>query len=407
MIKKESVGLFIILLFAARIFYLVPFDNMSIGPLSMSDIGLLLLCIWACLATIKYWKYKVSLPGDILIYLLLALVVISSIRSNLLFGQSFMLGFRAQRYFLIGSMIYFPIRKLVLVENLSIYDVKKLLVWFGTATILIAVLQYMVAGNFVFLQTTISFRYGSPRFYLSNITPNFCMMVALGGVLSTDKVATKNNIKNIWIFMLALFFNMQVIKMRNSSMSVLLAMAFVFLLWKGNGSKKAMFGAAGLVFAVFMLNTTMVQDVIQQVIGTAAESHNYEIRQVGKALYLEALAQSPIFGRGFPNIGNEAAYTAAGFNEGIVLGDNGVWGFLYVYGILGIIWLIAMLGSRFYYSYKIGRAEGDYSYLLYTSFLIFALNSEMNWLWVDPIPAFSIFCLIELHYYLETKRLEV
>ena len=96
-----------------------------------------------------------------------------------------------------------------------------------------------------------------------------------------------------------------------------------------------------------------------------SQSDTLTIRAQGRELYLESLTHHPIFGCGYPHEDCIAACNAAGFNQGIYLVDNGIFGFAYVYGLLGVGWLISLWIYYMRRATKLATKKANYMYVLY------------------------------------------
>ena len=89
-----------------------------------------------------------------------------------------------------------------------------------------------------------------------------------------------------------------------------------------------------------LLNTTMFRDIIEQFSLGFTDYGHFGIRADARKLYLEMLAKHPFLGGGYPYIEN--ALEASGYYKRMYLVDNGVFGFIYIYGGVGIIWIAAL-----------------------------------------------------------------
>ena len=129
---------------------------------------------------------------------------------------------------------------------------------------------------------------------------------------------------------------MFMLKTRLLMLSYFGVLIIAFIIWKRNLALKviASFVLVGIIPVV--INTEIFQNTLEAIF----EDNPNDIRSIGKEYYREQLSKSPIIGRGYINTDWQPAYVGAGMNRQIYLNDNGLMGFTFVFGILGLIWFI-------------------------------------------------------------------
>ena len=100
------------------------------------------------------------------------------------------------------------------------------------------------------------------------------------------------------------------------------------------------------------------------------------------------IAQHPILGAGYPYI--QKALEAAGYNKAIFLSDNGVFGYIYIYGTLGAMWVIMILRKLIKMSVNIFKQMNETYFLFFYLFFIITSVNEIHWYWET---GFGIFIL--------------
>lgn len=90
---------------------------------------------------------------------------------------------------------------------------------------------------------------------------------------------------------------------------------------------------------------------------------------------------------------------ASGAGMNIFLADNGVFGFLYCHGILGIVWLISLFFQMLKKSSYIMLKKRNYSYILYAIYEVLNLYMGMHWYYYYALPFVLFLCLLNYEYY--------
>ena len=106
----------------------------------------------------------------------------------------------------------------------------------------------------------------------------------------------------------------------------------------------------GMIAGIIFLSTPYADSLWNavQTAGTASveQGNTMAIRYVGRELYFNQLSQSVrtmLFGCGYPNELFSPAASKAGFYDHIYLNDNGIFGFAYIYGLIGVIAVILIV----------------------------------------------------------------
>jgi hypothetical protein len=308
------------------------------------------------------------------------LSITSTIQSKLLYDQSFVLGLRPQRFWIVWGLLYFPIRKLMYNRIISVDDIIKLIYVIGTIEIILYSLQYFVGKGHQFLYTMTAQRYGSDRYYFSNIFLRVLLFINLDRIFSRKKIGWSA------AYIISIIFILMVVgKMRATSLATILALAIGILLWRKGGQTKLIVLMVSVVVAIALFNTSIVQDIIVEIgaylDGNPFANSTLNIRDAGHELYLQTLYKHPLLGGGTINSLWPAACEAAGFNRAILLVDNGLWGFIFVYGILGAVWVIGMFFTFLKNGWKIARNNNVFFMFLAPLGWLIAGQSEAAWYW--------------------------
>ena len=104
----------------------------------------------------------------------------------------------------------------------------------------------------------------------------------------------------------------------------------------------------------------------------------------------------PILGGGYPSNFYQPARYAAGIDQLIYLYDNGIFGFMYIYGIIGLIWLVSLWAKILKDGSYIQKQYSEMLFLLYPFFFIITCMNELHWYWEYGMVVFSLYlCAME------------
>lgn len=373
--------LYIIVIGCENCFYLVNADSINVaGVMNYTDIFVLLAGLFFVIVFQHYKDYPTPrFKFKWIIYGVILLSVISSIQSQNLYGQGFITGLRPQRFWIVWGMLYFPLRKLLYIKKITVDDIVKMVFFIGTCEIVLYSLQYILGNRLTFLYVGSNVRYGEMRYYFYNIFLRLLLFINL------DRIFNKKKVIQSCVYVVAILFVLMVVgKMRMTSLATLLAIVFGIFIWRKGGTTKVGIIIAATFIGVVLFNTPIVQDTIStltEIQNGTVSSLNITLRQSGHELYLRSLSAHPIVGCGFISALNATASTAAGLNQSILLVDNGLWAFVFMYGILGGIWLLDMFWTFLHNGWKISRKYNIYFMMLAPLGWLIAGQTEAHWFW--------------------------
>lgn len=397
--------LYIIVIGCENCFYLIDTDAVNIsGIFNYLDFFIVLSAVFFALVYIRYGKKHCDFKFKWLILSVIPLSVLASIQANILFGQPFVMGLRPQRFWIVWGLLYFPIRRMMEVKKLTVDDLIKMVFVIGTVEIILFSLQYIIGTGHLFLYVGMNQRYGSDRYYFYNIFLRLLLFINL------DRVFQKKKVLISCIYIVAVLFVLVVVgKMRMTSLTTLLAIAFGVLIWRRGGTTKIGILFAGITAAILLFNTQFVQDALSTAFealnGVYSAASTLTIRKVGRQLYLETLKNHPLLGGGYPSVLNAAASEAAGFTRYIYLVDNGLFAFAYIYGGLGIMWVVWFFATLLRNGWKIYKKRGLQFMLLAPLGWLIAGQTEAHWYFDNGFICVTIILVI-LEEYLKTPKTE-
>lgn len=315
--------------------YIIFIINISFFSLVDLSDDIILLCnlFFIVYIEIKYYKQKSksNYRFKYIVLFTIILIITSSYQSLELYNQSLFLGIRPQRHFFVIMLLYFPFSKLLGLNKISKEDIIKMVYRIALIQLFIQIVYYISGGSLSFINLSYDYRYGEIR-----LRADSCLINLLFVITVSNFIKGKNRIINLIYSVINVIYVMFMLKTRLLMVSYLGVLVVAFFIWKRDFAVKIMITFVAISIIPVILNTEIFQDTVEAIL----EDDPNDIRAVGKAYYMDKLKENPILGRGYINIEWEPAYVAAGMNRKIYLNDNGILGFTFVFGGLGLVWFL-------------------------------------------------------------------
>lgn len=356
--------------------YLVSESTFKIaGILSIDDFGLILYCLLYLIVFIKYINFnrtKYSFKWIALFPIILAIT--SSYMGLKVYNQPFMLGFRPQRFFILTYLLYFPLKRMIDCNSDNIGYIKKLIVGFGFLELILYITQYFLINKIVFLNMRISSRFGETRLPFESL-----LLLILPFVLLNEIFNKKHNKLCYSLLGLNLFYLIFIVKTRMVVLGVSLTIAFLIFIYK-KGIKKIGVVLFILVSIFIGLNTSIGQNYINALNSEYREKDpNTQIRLEAQNFYITETAKTPFLGRGVVNTLYYDAVKISRYNRGYYFNDNGIIGFYYLYGLIGVGWSFLILTQLLIGGYKQYKVNKNYFYIGYTLYVFLTCITMFYW----------------------------
>ena len=356
----------------------------------------ILFIIYSYFITIKD-KDKKKNPYILNILTIILLIITSSFAAKNSYNQPILLGIRPQRAQLVYYFSYFAIFRLIMHNKIDMQKLKKSLYIIGILEIIIYGLFWISNGRLTFIHMPFDYRYNSIRLRGNSLILIFLFILSLNDYLN-NKNKLKNFIMLLSIFTFELFCNQTRLLILAYSISLLI----IFILWKKNLMIKMCFIPI-IAVAIFMFSqTNMGKDLINSIIFDKTDS-SYDIREVGKEFYLEDYKKSKIIGRGFINTQWSESVSLSKMNKNIYAVDNGIIAFLWIYGYIGIIWLIFLLGRMISTSLNLYKKQKNYIGLIFILMNIVLSPNIIWWWWSKTYMFMSMLMLVLIEYEVRVK----
>ncbi len=393
---KVIIMFFFILISSQSYFYLID-DKLEILKIQPSDLALIFALFWAAFILGSYQKLnlkRMQFAGYMVFFA--ALIFLSSLQSQLLFGQSIKYGLIQQRRLLIWIFVYFAIELALIKGKFNYEQLVSMIRIIGRIELAIYISQYFLYDYIHFLYVSVSSRYNDVRFYFTPTLLDFLFMIEMDFLLNKYN-SKREKIKSGITIVLILFEVMIVQKFRLTTMALICCFVLCVLIKRFSKAIKFIYVMIAVLGICILLNTTMFRDIIEQFSLGFTDYGHFGIRADARKLYLEMLAKHPFLGGGYPYIEN--ALEASGYYKRMYLIDNGVFGFIYIYGGVGIIWIAALWTKLIKMSRKVFENKNITYFLLFYLFFIVTCINELHWYYDSGIGVFILsLCILDAKY---------
>lgn len=393
---KVIIMFFFILISSQSYFYLID-DKLEILKIQPSDLALIFALFWAAFILGSYQKLnlkRMQFAGYMVFFA--ALIFLSGLQSQLLFGQSIKYGLIQQRRLLIWIFVYFAIELALIKGKFNYEQLVSMIRIIGRIELAIYISQYFLYDYIHFLYVSVSSRYNDVRFYFTPTLLDFLFMIEMDFLLNKYN-SKREKIKSGITIVLILFEVMIVQKFRLTTMALICCFVLCVLIKRFSKAIKFIYVMIAVLGICILLNTTMFRDIIEQFSLGFTDYGHFGIRADARKLYLEMLAKHPFLGGGYPYI--EDALEASGYYKRMYLVDNGVFGFIYIYGGVGIIWIAALWTKLIKMSRKVFENKNITYFLLFYLFFIVTCINELHWYYDSGIGVFILsLCILDAKY---------
>lgn len=330
--------------------YLVDGDVLPVSDASLGVVAILFASVYL------QYPEKITYRYQWVVLFSIVLALIASYTAVYNYNQPFSMGFRALRNWYGIMLLYFPVSKLLKIGRIRVDQLVKMIIGFAIVYVILGTLQFIVGSGATILHVSQGERYGSVRLWMDMTLPVLAYFIALARLLKSE--GSKFN--NIIIAVSMMAFSIFVIKTRMNIVTMVLV-TLIAILMQRNALKKIT-GAMGFVFIVVLsLSSQIGSDILDMAMGRqSTQLDTATIRQEGREFYLAHATDSIqhlLFGNGFPNITVAGVSQITGRTRGFNINDNGIYGLLYVYGFIFIVWVAIihyMLLRDSFGAYQIG-----------------------------------------------------
>lgn len=398
-IKKNKLILLIVVLFSTRFFYLLPAYFFK-SYISCENISVGIAFLWGIATLFSYRRYKIRYKYWGLIWYILFLTFTSAFQGASLYsGQSIISGLTLQKQFLCAVFLYFPITKEIKLNRMSFQDIVDICFWCSCAHMFVYFVQYCVGSSHMFL----SCYYTTPamdsrvirlRLYGSCYTVSFSLIFVLNELLSDIKIG---KVKNMLFVIAATAFNFVILQGRSNIVGTVAVILATIILKRKTNNKKYIITLVAFFAICYIWDSGYLQAIINEYITTTGDAHSTIAARVrSQEYYMSILNEHPVFGGGYVDSSVPNAALLSGYTQGFYIGDNGIYGFLFRYGLSGLLWVIPMFISFVYNGLRM-RMHG--SVVVLTKLLLILVGIINSASWFD---GFGVFYTILFMIYIDT-----
>lgn len=373
--------LFVFLMFNIHVFYLLPSNSIT------RSLTFIWSLMWLCSTVLRSFSLisvlrKFSFPS-----LFLILIFIAAFQGYKIYGQPILMGLSPQRISAADIMVLFPLLVALNKHTLNytkIMSVVRLIVLIES---LFCVIQFFLGTKFDLLYVHMYIHNGRMRIYADIVLMQFVYFDILNSILQK-----KINRKKGSLILLSIFTYIYLVAQHRSSILILLSItvAAIFI-WKKINITKIVIICLTMFAAFAFLNSVYFSKIMDAIINNTG---TFMVRSNARTFYLEQLKNNWLLGCGYSNANWLNAYIYSGMSEGYLLADNGIYGYIFSYGWLGMVWYFIFMIMLF--RSGIRKYQRDGNIVLILIFLFFVLgNLTFSWFFeIDMICVPMTFCII-------------
>lgn len=375
--------LLLVVVLAEDVFGLIDASAINIAGVVNIDLVwqalLLVLSVHLYVQSLKMPGMGTSALQGTLFGCLIAMCFVAAYRCNVLTGQPFMRGFIPQRGFMVCIVAAILLRRPFRTGLVDVHRLIQGLIVLGSIASVLYLLQMAVGHTVTFIHAQLGYKYGGLRLYIDGAAST------VAGILSLWVCLKRGNWRYIVPSLLALAVMLFVSKGRLELVVYLATMLVLTISAKGSARVKVLIICLfGLAF-IFFGQSRYAAEVIDSFLNSSAGGNDATgvIREAGREWYQYVMSSQPygvLLGCGYPSTLYEPAIEMAGFQYGYFLVDNGIYGYRYVYGDLGVALVLLSLATTLWYSLR-GRQDVFGSMLFAFYFFLFVPFINLAWWW--------------------------
>lgn len=406
--KYNKIELFlfaVIVILSENTFYMLTSDTLKpSGAVHLDDFAMVLLLFWAYMVFKRYKDIKIDLyKFKWVILFVFVLGIVSSIRSLQLYGQPISMGIRPQRMFMVLFLVYFPLMKVLKGNKDFYFQLEKIIFIVGGFELVLYIIQYLLYNKLVFLHMPVSQRFGDVRLQFASSIIFILPFFVVNNLINNYKIKI-----NSCLLVLLLFYNFVVIKARLVTVGLVATLFIIFIIQRKTIKMKILLSIFGsMLILIIMLSSSIVQSYLSVFNPTyVANDQNAKLRSDGKKFYLKELKGYEVLGRGYINNLFENAYKHSGMEKKYLFIDNGIYGFYFLYGLIGVAWVIILIIKLYKYSIRNYLKQNNYTFLGFVINITLILpNVIFIYWWWGPFYTAILMAMVEFNNNEEGRRL--
>lgn len=339
----------ILLILCEKCFYLINIDNLYSTFIFLNTLVLIIVMYF------PERKIKLKSNERFMYYffiLSIFIAVVAAIRANMVYNQPYLMSLVRLRTFFI-VLLYFPIKKFINNKKERIDFIFTVIMRISNIAVVTYFIQYLLANNVVFLQVKIGSRFSSMRFRFEEFLSIIAFFMVCSAFLKAKLYSDK--ILNGILLVIYFIYYIDIIKGRLQIIGLVVGLfAFLFIFYRSKIKIFIYMLVAILIFLIIPIPIVNIYiDSIKSDLNRET-GNTLTIRESGRKLYIEHLDKhnSYMWGDGIVNDNWEEAALESGLRNYIYMVDNGIFGVIYYFGIIGAIWCLLLYSKLLLNSYK-------------------------------------------------------
>ncbi len=314
------------------------FYLLSSGVSFFKELDCILAILVFLIVIIKYRNFLIKNCSKYFLLIeiwTILLTITSTIQAYFRYDQPIYLGLQAQREFFIMPLILFSYYMLYKLGKVSKNGLLVTLYLFTTIEMIFGFIHvYLFNGTL--LNVGGGTRYMETRAFMNVDYIIFLCIYSLNAFFRKEK-------KWYLIYLIfALLFVTFITKWRMVILSLIISLVFSSLfLVKLSVEKKFVLFLVIMIFTILFFQLDIGKDIITAILNKGVTSTS-EIRDTGRNFYISVLKDNILFGGGYVNTKWDAAVRLSRMTEGLLYVDNGIFGFAFVYGSIGVMYIFTI-----------------------------------------------------------------
>lgn len=331
----------------------------------------------------KYGAYKYYMISFMVILL------IGIIKSALLFDQSVIRGIIKLLPTFASIFLYFVFSDMVNRGKINNKNIRITIIAIMIICLIVFITQFFLGEQFDYLEVAHRYTNNRIRYYFQciGITCGICLLIS-------DILSGNNKLINYIIILISFVEIAYMQQFRMTTWSLIVAIAATYMISRKSWKKLIVFiSMFPLGYVVYLTNSELQLMIYSFLNGT----NTFTTRALALPYYIKQLSGNWLLGNGFvindlPY--NRAAY-AAGYGINIFLNDNGILGFIYMFGLVGFVWFVCLWIKFFKDCLHSREQKFDIFGFIFPLYLAGTCRTELHWFWNS---GFIVLVIYMLHY---------
>lgn len=404
-ISKRSLNSILLVLcglLMENFFYLIDYETfrfMGVFKYSVTWFLIYVVFIFYMYFRNGLWQIRKDYHFGLEVAFLLLLVFLAAVRGYLTYDQSIILGFEGQACYFFIFLSYYAIRKFYSENIIDDKVIDKCLVIVGIIAFIIYFYQSYFSKSRLFLYLHISYGIDFLRIYVDSV---FCVYLGFYGM--NNFLNNRNKFRNLILVAITVVYELFISKGRLEFTAFCISISLGLLLMKRYSVNKLFMIVIVVAAILIFFKTQNSQRFIEAIGNLRNKTGSMEIRAYGRELYASKIlssVSSTIFGYGYPV--TAVAKAISGTNQHVNLNDNGIFAFVYVYGIMGLIAFILWQIKLLKMGWKLYKKKNEYIYIMFIIFNIILMYNITFWWWKYAWTLVTVIMMCKMEHLLYDK----